>query len=502
MLKNNGIHQTNPTPNGDCPMYLSLSDTSAPPSYMPNYTAVLPNLYAQETVEVELYVTVENVKEAVPDYEFRADEGFFFNGVSNIMPGTYVPVDFSIYSSTTTGDAPYEDGSYNYDHLLKVTVHSDGHSEGSETKYYQPPAYGQSLFIDDWQVYITDLTTEVWVEMDVLTCIPGPAVCDVTSLQLDGQEDSHLSSLGTNPNPWSEPGKSVSNRAPAFEDRNWCNNLMSTNSMDTDTPLSGVVLQSNCQHTSDSYIYTEPGFSAQQWQNTGQSLPVVVGTIGALSVPSFTPSLIAVCLTGLFVSALVFASRREDDEESFEEEISDDESAVSPVIATILMVAITVVLSGVVYVWAAQLADVDTKGVPRVTFTAENVDTGSIETDHWKFTVGQSQTALATQAVEVEVLYTDANGDPASEKVFLASTDQVYGFSPFNSDSLVTFSDVTTEEGSETISSFGSGDDIFVKTHINGHALVDAQVKITYKPPVGQGSLLVKFVGLSWDKPA
>lgn len=502
MLKNNGIHQTNPTPNGDCPMYLSLSDTLTPPSYMPNYTLVSPNLYDPQTVEVELYVTVDNVKEAVPDYEFRADEGFFFNGVSNIMPGTYVPVDFSIYSSTTTGDAPYEDGSYNYDHLLKVTVHSDGHSEGSETKYYQPPAYGQSLFIDDWQVYITDLTTEVWVEMDVLTCIPGPAVCDVTSLQLDGQEDSHLSSLGTNPNPWSEPGKSVSNRAPAFEDRNWCNNLMSTNSMDTDTPLSGVVLQSNCQHTSDSYIYTEPGFSAQQWQNTGQSLPVVVGTIGALSVPSFTPSLIAVCLTGLFVSALVFASRREDDEESFEEEMSDDESAVSPVIATILMVAITVVLSGVVYVWAAQLADVDTKGVPRVTFTAENVDTGSIETDHWKFTVGQSQTALATQAVEVEVLYTDANGDPASEKVFLASTDQVYGFSPFNSDSLVTFSDVTTEEGSETISSFGSGDDIFVKTHINGHALVDAQVKITYKPPVGQGSLLVKFVGLSWDKPA
>ena len=140
--------------------------------------------------------------------------------------------------------------------------------------------------------------------------------------------------------------------------------------------------------------------------------------------------------------------------------------------------------------------------MPRVTFTAENVDTGSIETDHWKFTVGQSQTALATQAVEVEVLYTDANGDPASEKVFLASTDQVYGFSPFNSDSIVTFSDVTTEEGSETVSSFGSGDDIFVKTHINGHALVDAQVKITYKPPVGQGSLLVKFVGLSWDKPA
>ena len=90
---------------------------------------------------------------------------------------------------------------------------------------------------------------------------------------------------------------------------------MSTSAVATDTPLSTVVLQNNCQHTSDSYIAQESGFSAQQWQNTGQELPNVVGTIGALSVASFAPSLIAVCMTGLFVSVLVFSSRREDDEE-------------------------------------------------------------------------------------------------------------------------------------------------------------------------------------------
>ena len=33
----------------------------------------------------------------------------------------------------------------------------------------------------------------------------------------------------------------------------------------------------------------------------------------------------------------------------------EDEIAVSPVIATILMVAITVVLAGVLYVWASSL---------------------------------------------------------------------------------------------------------------------------------------------------
>ena len=39
-----------------------------------------------------------------------------------------------------------------------------------------------------------------------------------------------------------------------------------------------------------------------------------------------------------------------------------NEEAVSPVIATILMVAITVVLAGVLYVWASSLADDSTGG--------------------------------------------------------------------------------------------------------------------------------------------
>ena len=39
-----------------------------------------------------------------------------------------------------------------------------------------------------------------------------------------------------------------------------------------------------------------------------------------------------------------------------------NEEAVSPVIATIPMVAITVVLAGVLYVWASQLAEGNTDG--------------------------------------------------------------------------------------------------------------------------------------------
>ena len=39
-----------------------------------------------------------------------------------------------------------------------------------------------------------------------------------------------------------------------------------------------------------------------------------------------------------------------------------NEEAVSPVIATILMVAITVVLAGVLYVWASSLAEGNAQG--------------------------------------------------------------------------------------------------------------------------------------------
>ena len=501
MLNNDGKHQTR-TANGRCEMTLTLSDTANPPSYMPNYELLeqqgyAPNNYQQESVSVTLSVEVDNVVENVPDYYLDETEGFSFNGVSNVMPGTYVPVDFSIHAG---GD----DGDYTYDHLLVVSLHSDGHTEVELPQYFTPPAFGESLDIEDWEVYITDLTTEVWVEVDVVTCTPNPAgTCTVNEVQTDNPESHNAISSSQVFGKWSEPGRigedangQQSNRRPAFEDKNWCNNMMSTNG-GNEVAWSE---SSSCQHTEQGYN----GAFGQDWQTADVALPVTVTTIGALSVASFAPSIIAVALTGLFVSALVLAGRRDDDEEEFvEEQISDDDAAVSPVIATILMVAITVVLSGVVYVWAAQLADTDTKGVPRVTFTAENVDTGSVETDHWKITVGQAQTVLATQAVEVTVIYLDANGVIVSETTNLASTDHVYGFSPFNSDSLVTFGDVVTIDEDETISSFSTGDDIYVKTQTaDGHKLVDATVRIVYSPGGdNQGAVLKTYSGLTWNQP-
>ena len=55
-----------------------------------------------------------------------------------------------------------------------------------------------------------------------------------------------------------------------------------------------------------------------------------------------------------------------------------NDEAVSPVIATILMVAITVVLAGVLYVWAANLAESNTKGdLSLYSFTGDDAPTDS-----------------------------------------------------------------------------------------------------------------------------
>ena len=497
MLNNNGIHQTR-TANGYCEMTLTLSDLATEPSYMPNYTALSPNNYMQESVSVTLSIKVDNVVENVPDYFLDDAEGFDFNGVNNIMPGTWVPVDFSI-------NAAGDEGPYTYNHLLKVSLQTDGHDEVQLPVYYTPPAYGTSLDIDDWEVYMTDQTTEVWVEVDVVTCNPGQVCTPASnSIQSDSPESHNAVSGSQVFGKWSEPGRigesadgTQSNRRPAFEDKNWCNNLMTSNAAGTTVAWSE---SSQCGHTEQGY----GGAVLEDWQTGDNNLPVTVTTIGALSVASFAPSIIAVALTGMFVSALVFAGRRDDDEEDFmEETMSDDESAVSPVIATILMVAITVVLSGVVYVWAAQLADTDTKGVPVVTFSADNIDTASTDTDHWKITIGQAQTVLATQAIEVTVSYINGLGEPESQTINLASTNQVYGFSPYNSDSLVTFGDVVTIDGDETISTFSTGDDIYVKTHLaDGTPLVDATIRVVYNPPGDtQGATLKTYSGMNWNQP-
>ena len=490
-MNDNGIHQLRPNGQTFCAINLVLKDTATAPSHTPNYDpSIMPiAAYEQGQDDVVMYVTVERVAENVADYSIDAVSGVDFNGITNIMTGTYVPVTVNI-------DAGGDEGPYNYDHMLAVTFHTDGHSEEEFTRYYNVPAYGTSIDVNE-DVYMTKDTTKVEVSMDVLTCLNDP--CDLTvpaseRFQTDDPESHRSNNGGSQGSAWSAPGQygqsasQTSERRPMLEDNYWCNNRLTTLDIDT------------AEASADWGKCNEFAAGSESFGATGQPLPNVVRTIGASAVPSFAPSVVVVSLTGLFVSALAFSSRRADDEEEVTEKLEDDDMAVSPVIATILMVAITVVLSGVIYVWASSLADTDVKGVPRVTFDIEDIDSFDVDNGHWRITVQSAETDLATQAVEVRVFYVDGSGTAQTVTYNMADTNDVYGFNPANSDSMVTFVDQVNNEGDDKVSTFNTGDTIFVRTHDSeGTPLEDVTITLSYAPNVGQGALLRSWSGLSYD---
>ena len=473
-LYDGGVHQVNPAGKGFCEMELYLVDSAAAPdgfAYDLN-----DNGYIQQTsLKRDVKIIVQNVAEQVPDYYFESNSGFDFNGVSNIMDGTWVPV-------SVTVKAGGDEGPYNHDKMLRLTFQSDGHAETERDPIYiQAPDYGQSVVVTE-DVYVKTQTSIVWVEMDVMTCVDE--TCDLTKSLTDRfiADDPASHGVVTLPNGidyWSEPGYYGSEdgvdsiRRPVLEDKDWCNNVMYS------TTVGNIDVCDQADYGRSSFTVTD------------QDLPDVVRTIGASGVPSFAPSIVAVALAGIVVGLLSIAGRRDEEEEERDEVRSmvDDEQAVSPVIATILMVAITVVLSGVIYVWASSLAETDVKGVPRITFDMEEVDIFDAQTGHWRISVQQSEVRLATQAVEVKVFADQFEGGMQAYR--LADSSDVYGFAPSNSLSVVSFADSVDIQGEEKISTFFVGDTIFVRSHTeDGTPLTGVSIQLSYSPEVGQGALL------------
>ncbi len=481
-LYDGGVHQVNPAGKGFCEMELYLTDSASAPAGFA-YDINDDGYIQQTSLKRDVKIIVQNVAEQVPDYYFESSTGFDFNGVSNVMDGTWVPVTVSV---TAGGD----EGPYNHDSMLMITFQSDGHSETErDALYIDAPAYGETVTVDS-EVFVKGVTTTVWVEMDVKTCVDES--CDMTKSVDDRFIADEPASHGkvTLPNKldyWAEPGfygsedGTDSIRRPVLEDKDWCNNVMYNT-------LTGNI-----------DVCDQADYGRGSFEITDQDLPDVVRTIGASGVPSFAPSIVAVALAGFVVGLLAMAGRRdeEEEEENTSQRFVDDETAVSPVIATILMVAITVVLSGVIYVWASSLAETDVKGVPRITFDIEDIDAYNAETGHWKIEVQQSETELATQAVEIKIFAAEIDGVYEAK---MANSDGVYGFSPYNSDSLVTFSDSVRTEGDDKVSTFFVGDTIFVRTHLaDGTPLTDVTIQLSYAPEVGQGAMLRTWSGLSYD---
>ena len=467
-LDDGGIHQQPPlTADEYCAIKVQLSDTATAPSYIPNYgldTAT----YTQGVTSTILGIKVDNTREMVADYLFDVDEGIDWHLVNYIMPGTHVPVSVDIQHE---GDA----GPYKYDQLLKVQFLSNG-VEGltvRDTQFIEPPVDGGSTTVDS-KVLIDESTNRVGVRVDVLTCkadaCPTPSASTpadfISNVPPAHQNDASAS-------PWSAPGATgtdastgvESQRRPKLEDQNWSNNVMFTSLISSDPE--GIL-------------------------DSGQALPVMVDTIAPASVPSFAPGLAAISAAGLFVAGLMLASRRRMEQEELEAlSLIDDEQAVSPVIATILMVAITVVLSGVVYVWASDLADQPTKSVPRIAFKVDKISPGM--NGYWSIIVTSAKEPIATQATVIMVEWVNQSGSQI-ESYKLSDSEGVYGFAPINSDNFITFSDsVVCDAPRECTSTFGDGDAIHIRmVDESGYLLTDGvRVTLKYMPVGGQGTASV-----------
>ena len=466
-LDDDGIHQEPPqTLDEYCAIKLTLWDTASAPSYIPNYALDTAD-YKQESISKTFKIKVDNTREMVADYLFDVDDGISFNNVNFIMPGTHVPVTVNVKHE---GDL----GPYKYDQLLKISFLSNGADGLSlrDTYYVEPPADGSSEDFDS-KVLIEESTTRVGVRVDVMTCkaasCPSPSAATpgdfITNSPAAHRAEESLSA-------WSSPGTIgysatddvYSKRRPALEDQDWLNNVMFTSVIDSDPD--GIL-------------------------ESGNKLPIMVDTISPASVPSFAPGFAAISAAGLFVAGLMLASRRSEEEEELESlALVDDEQAVSPVIATILMVAITVVLSGVVYVWASDLADQPSKSVPRIAFKVEKQSPGT--NGYWSIIVTSAKEPIATQATVVMVEWVNASGSQL-ESFRLDNTEGVYGFAPVNSESFITFSDsIECDSPTECTSTYGDGDAIHIKMSDDSGYLLDEGVRVTLKyVPIGGGTASV-----------
>ena len=159
-------------------------------------------------------------------------------------------------------------------------------------------------------------------------------------------------------------------------------------------------------------------------------------------------------------------------------EMKNDE-AVSPVIATILMVAITVVLAGVLYVWASDLASQNQGDGPSM-YTITAVDhTDDVEDDAglMSLTFGNGED-LDWALVQIEVVkdsvpYTCDNADATAASTNKCTTSQHGGAE-----------DTHWEKGETLIVSSNGGDfcsedcGLTVKIKYDGNVIMTAAVNL------------------------
>jgi len=390
---------------------------------------------------VMLDMTVDNIPEERPDYTFTSEIDFEL--VSIVLPGTLVPSNVEV-RNTDDGAASQNGALYDHGHSVEVCFTTDDYADSG--CYYtamlvDPPSPGTGVSVQG-QVVISDTTSNVVTSLTVETCDTPTMAGDTNNQATCVADGSRVASL----NGATRDGARVT---PYTYDDTHSETLEQTN------------------NGNDERVYDDR--------------PIRVSFGAAGSVPSFAPSLMAVGLVGLFAAALINSSRREEEEE----ELVENETAVSPVIATILMVAITVVLSGVIYVWANQLASTSTKVTPLLTFDADAItmDDGTM---YWQIVVTTAETPLALQALYVQVEFiNDQCPDGYCIITQTIAEPQSYGFTPYNSDSFVTYLDsidCSVGEGTDgCVAEFSASDVLRINFVHPTYGLIDeAIIQIAY----------------------
>ena len=357
--------------------------------------------------QTPLSMIVANIAEERPDYAFTGV--WDYELVDAVLPGTLVPVTVQV-TNNDDGIASQNGAMYDHGHSIDVCFSTndfaDSEDEGNGCYYtawiVDPPAPGAS--VDVQGQFVLDSGTElVTTSLEIHTCDTQTQPGDTDNQDkctLDAQSAASLNGI-------TRKGAKVT---PYNYDAEFSDTL-------------------------------EQSVSGNDMSETNER-PLRVAYGVASSVPSFAPSLMAIGLVGLFAAALVQGSRSDEEDE---EEITENEAAVSPVIATILMVAITVVLSGVIYVWASQLATTSTKVSPLLTFKTEASEDG-----FWQITVTTAENPLALQAVFVQVEFLDDSCEAGYCIITQTiASPQTYGFTPQNSDSFVTYMDMYDCEAGE-----------------------------------------------------
>ena len=430
----NGIHQKMPTSGVYCIIKLWLHDTTSAPPQY-DYSQSSTGVYQTKSDFEYLYVRVHNVDETRPDYSFDTER--------------WNPFDFhnvyGVLSGTTLpvtvgleydGDQP----PYNYEHDVRVWYSVDNIRQSSVRLGDNGPGSGDQAL----PAHGGSTDVQGWV-----------------TLNRTSQEVKVFAEILT-VNPYSNQYVTSNIRRPALEEMNWENNNLTTADVEG-------------------------------------SMPFIVEVRAAASVTSFAPTLMTISLVGAFVGMLLLNSRRREDEDEFEEEnLFDDEEAVSPVIATILLVAITVVLAGVIYVWAGSLADTNVKGVPRLTFQAEaNTADADQANWYWMIKTTYAATPLATQAITVSAQWTNTTGQQFYKTQMApypgGDSDMVYGRVPSNSPNMVTFYDDLDCDTGPCVTTYNEGDRIYVRMNDNDGLIQNMEIHIQYEVPGGAAYVLKQY---------